>query len=225
MKGQSVRRAVGTKGSRYEQSVFVSEILRAQNSVKIMQIRERHEEAAPTHLVFLWVCRGRLPCSRINTANPKDLLYSRLPRLSFRSNLEVVGSIPTEVKRFFLCLVWFPDSLYMGSVSIWIYTSGLILCSTICVPSATRHNIHMYPYFLFEKRATSLVLLAAVIWVFSSRGITLRSPTSFTRSNSKEETVCLVAKWSGLKKLTAAIVRVHKWKFWQMKTTDNGNQR
>ena len=28
-----------------------------------------------------------------------------------------------------------------------IYTSELILCSTICVPSATRHN--MYPYFLF----------------------------------------------------------------------------
>ena len=25
----------------------------------------------------------------------------------------------------------------------------LILCSTICVPSATRHNIHIYPYFLF----------------------------------------------------------------------------
>ena len=25
----------------------------------------------------------------------------------------------------------------------------LILCSTICVPCATRHNIHMYPYFLF----------------------------------------------------------------------------
>ena len=25
---------------------------------------------------------------------------------------EVVGSIPTEVKRFFLYLVWFPDSLY-----------------------------------------------------------------------------------------------------------------
>ena len=30
-----------------------------------------------------------------------------------------------------------------------IYTSELILCSTICVPSATRHNIHMYPYFPF----------------------------------------------------------------------------
>ena len=30
-----------------------------------------------------------------------------------------------------------------------IYTSELILCSHICVYSATRHNIHMYPYFLF----------------------------------------------------------------------------
>ena len=28
------------------------------------------------------------------------------------TNPEVVGSIPTEVKRFFLYLVWFPDSLY-----------------------------------------------------------------------------------------------------------------
>ena len=33
--------------------------------------------------------------------------------------------------------------------STLIYTSELILCSPICVPSATRHNIHMYPYFLF----------------------------------------------------------------------------
>ena len=36
-----------------------------------------------------------------------------------------------------------------GISSTSIYTSELILCSTICVPSATRHNIHMYPYFLF----------------------------------------------------------------------------
>ena len=36
-----------------------------------------------------------------------------------------------------------------GFNSTIIYTSELILCSTICVPSATRHNIHMYPYFLF----------------------------------------------------------------------------
>ena len=35
------------------------------------------------------------------------------------------------------------------SHSTLIYTSELILCSHICVYSATRHNIHMYPYFLF----------------------------------------------------------------------------
>ena len=35
----------------------------------------------------------------------------------------------------------------MGSNSTLIYTSELILCFTICVLSATRHNIHMYPYF------------------------------------------------------------------------------
>ena len=37
----------------------------------------------------------------------------------------------------------------MALSSTIIYTSELILCSTICVPSATPHNIHMYPYFLF----------------------------------------------------------------------------
>ena len=47
-----------------------------------------------------------------------------------------------------------PDLIYRHSAdwglsSTLIYTSELILCSTICVPSATRHNIHMYPYFLF----------------------------------------------------------------------------
>ena len=42
-----------------------------------------------------------------------------------------------------------PSELFMGLSSTIIYTSELILCSTICVPSATRHNIHMYPYFLF----------------------------------------------------------------------------
>ena len=34
-----------------------------------------------------------------------------------------------------------PSGLLMGSSSTLIYTSELILCSTICVPSATRHNI------------------------------------------------------------------------------------
>ena len=42
-----------------------------------------------------------------------------------------------------------PSGLFMGLSSTIIYSSELILCSTVCVPSATRHNIHMYPYFLF----------------------------------------------------------------------------
>ena len=35
-----------------------------------------------------------------------------------------------------------PSGIFMGLSSTLIYTSELILCSTICVPSATRHNIH-----------------------------------------------------------------------------------
>ena len=42
-----------------------------------------------------------------------------------------------------------PSGLFMGLSSTIIYTSELILRSTICVPSATQHNIHMYLYFLF----------------------------------------------------------------------------
>ena len=45
-----------------------------------------------------------------------------------------------------------PSGLFMGSVSTLIYTSELILCSTICVHSATRHNIHM-------KRVIVLLIL------------------------------------------------------------------
>ena len=38
--------------------------------------------------------------------------------------------------------------LWVSHITL-IYTTELILCSTICVHSATRHNIHMYPYFHF----------------------------------------------------------------------------
>ena len=40
-----------------------------------------------------------------------------------------------------------PIKCYLNSLSSTIInTSELILCSTICVPSATRHNIHVYRY-------------------------------------------------------------------------------
>ena len=57
--------------------------------------------------------------SELSTQNPQPTILGGDSRLreskgtyNGRSNPEVAGSIPTEVKRFFLCLVWFPDSLY-----------------------------------------------------------------------------------------------------------------
>ena len=39
----------------------------------------------------------------------------------------------------------------MGSISTQIYTSELILCFiTICVHSATRHNIHIFNLYYFQ---------------------------------------------------------------------------
>ena len=57
-----------------------------------------------------------------------------------------IFSLPRVVPCFPL-LGLTPSGLFMGLSSTIIYTSELILCSTICVPSATRHNIHMYPYY------------------------------------------------------------------------------
>ena len=59
----------------------------------------------------------------------------------------------------------------MGLSSILIYTSELILCSTICVPSATRHIIHMYSYFL----------MAAINHLKSSRTFSVRPRSSVSR--------------------------------------------
>ena len=51
-----------------------------------------------------------------------------------------VRFLPRVVPRFsFLGLT--PSGLFMGSISTLIYASELILCFTICVLSATRHNI------------------------------------------------------------------------------------
>ena len=58
-----------------------------------------------------------------------------------------IFSLPLVVPCFPLLGIT-PSGLFMGLSSTIIYTSELILCFTICVPSATRHNIHMYPYVL-----------------------------------------------------------------------------
>ena len=47
----------------------------------------------------------------------------------------------------------------MGLSSTIIYTSELILCSTICVPSATRHNIRM----LFMGLSSTIIYTSELI--------------------------------------------------------------
>ena len=69
-----------------------------------------------------------------------------------------IFSLPRAVPCFPL-LGLTPSGLFMGLSSTIIYTSELILCSTICVPSATRHNIHMYPSFHFHYQSTDKSLL------------------------------------------------------------------
>ena len=55
----------------------------------------------------------------------------------------------------------------LGLSSTIIYTSELILCSTICVPSATRHDIH-----IFGNRSSSHSLRAlAAVFGLSSFGL------------------------------------------------------
>ena len=61
----------------------------------------------------------------------------------------LLGVSPSKGNQGFPLLGLTPSRLFMGSISTLIYTSELILCFTICIHSATRHNIHMYPYFLF----------------------------------------------------------------------------
>ena len=52
------------------------------------------------------------------------------------------GTTRGKEKIFFFPLLGLtPSGLFMGLSSTIIYTSELVLCSTICVPSATRHNI------------------------------------------------------------------------------------
>ena len=84
------------------------------------------------------------PCSSVGRVT-EDLIRRSWVRFPPRSK---DFSLPRVVPCFPL-LGLTPSGLFMGLSSTIIYTSELILCSTICVPSATRHNIHMYPYFLF----------------------------------------------------------------------------
>ena len=62
-----------------------------------------------------------------------------------------------------------PVGLSWVSHSTLIYTLELILCSHICVYSATRHNIHMYRFSLTST--DKLCRLALYVKVSASLGI------------------------------------------------------
>ena len=84
------------------------------------------------------------PCSSVGRVTV-DLIRRSWVRFPPRSN---DFSLPRVVPCFPL-LGLTPSGVLMALSSTLIYTSELILCFTICVSSATRHNNHMYPYFLF----------------------------------------------------------------------------
>ena len=63
----------------------------------------------------------------------------------------------------------------MGLSSTIIYTSELILCSTICVPSATRHNIHLIAFVELVPAATEKVSLIRLNIVWNRWKSTLRA--------------------------------------------------
>ena len=71
-----------------------------------------------------------------------------------------------------------PSGLFMGLISTITYTSELILCFIICVLSATRHNIHMYPYFRVAFASVSVLHHDS----FSNRGTVDRARDFWLRA-------------------------------------------
>ena len=91
-----------------------------------------------------------------------DLIRRSWVRFPPRSK---IFSLP-HVVTWFPLLGLTPSGLFMGSISTLIYTSELIVCFTICVLSATRHNIHMYPYLLYDWTGITICKLNA--WHFKT---------------------------------------------------------
>ena len=97
-----------------------------------------------------------------------------------------MGSIPTSPS----CGSLIPFSsanaqwvFHGGSHSTLIYTSELILCSTICVHSATRHNIHMYPHLNSGVRLLLELYRVFVIKHVAFFTIWVKLTMSFTCTN------------------------------------------
>ena len=79
--------------------------------------------------------------------------------------------------------------LSWASHNTLIYTSELILCSTSCIHSAKRHNIHMYPYFQIKPNHSLEAFLPRNCYYFQAYGL--------VRVNTTPENAALFL-WLGL---------------------------
>ena len=91
------------------------------------------------------------------SVRPRSLVGRATVDLNWRSWVR----FPPKVIRIFSLprvVPWYPllgltpSGFFMGLHSTLTYTSELILCFTICVHSATRHNIYMHPANMLSPR-------------------------------------------------------------------------
>ena len=94
------------------------------------------------------------------TSNLPDLKYPRETPGKFSKTKRSRGDCVQRILGAFLTSsdpTWLPERIAWRTL---IYTSELILCSTICVHSATRHNIHKNKktfFSLFHTRSFKIV--------------------------------------------------------------------
>ena len=61
---------------------------------------------------------------------------------------EIFSSVHGFMGKTVICSI-FRNTILRNLSEEQISHIRMCLCTTLCVPSATRHNIHLYPYFLF----------------------------------------------------------------------------
>ena len=121
-------------------------------SLLINSFHEKLMHAGVSHTLLLKPLNNPLSVSpskgKQGTTRGKEKIFRPRRESNPRTTGWKIFSLPCVVHCFPLLGLTL-SGLFKGLSSTLICTSELILCSAICVPSATRHNIYMYPYFLF----------------------------------------------------------------------------
>ena len=101
-----------------------------------------------------------------------------------------------------------------GTVSGTLYTSELILCSTICVQSAMRYYIHMYPYFLFATNPFGQPLTSPTVQVRDKRPThTQNARTIFAQKRVEKRVLehAFARKCTHLMCVFPFVIHSHQW--------------